>query len=170
MGIHYESLAQKEDFKFNGKDVGTIRALVPQDLAVVLAKAGGRIKDLFNSVDAIDIGSLNIKDADTLATQLMERAPKFLVHLASALPEMLADIIAVAADAPDDRDSIMAGMPLPMQLAYTTRLAELTFGDAEGFRLFVGNVLALVKTAEVLTNAKSSTTSIEAEKSALAAG
>lgn len=170
MGINFETLAQQETFTFNGKEIGTIRALVPQDLTVVLVKAGEQVKKLFEVGESMDVGSLDLKDREVLADQLLERGPKFLMGLATAMPELLADVIAVAANAPEDRDAIMGGMPLPIQLAYMTRLCELTFADAEGFRLFVGNVLALVNTAKVLTNAKSSTTYNEPEKSALAAG
>lgn len=170
MGINVSSLAVKEDFNYGGKNYGTIRAIVPQDLAVVLATFKGSISELFGAADSLDFKTLDVKDVDKLADQLTERGPQFLLSLARNVPGLLANIIAVCADDPDMAVEVEAGMPLPAQMAYLSKLAVISFGDVQGFKEFVGNVYALISAVEALTSAPTLKSAIEAAKSDSTAG
>ena len=145
---------------WKGQKVASVRALTPQDIAVILVKAGENIAGLFLAADDLDMGSLDLKNTELLADQLTARAPKVMLKIAQSAPDLIAQIIAQAADATEDPeavDSIMA-WPFPLQSRYLTQLAVHSFGDSEGFRMFLGEVSALVGAWSSLTSAKFSKT------------
>lgn len=172
MGINRDSLAFKEEFVFGDIHYGTIRAIVPQDIALLLTTFEGSFSEMFKGVESLDLKSLEVKDSNKLADQLIERGPKFLMALAQNVPNLLARLIAIAADddAEDVIDAIQAGMPMPVQFAYVTRLCELSFLNVRGFSEFVGNVSALIKTAEALTSAPTLKSAVAAEKNGSTVG
>lgn len=69
-----------------------------------------------------------------------------IAGLLQTFPLLAANIIAVACDEPDQLSSARR-LPLPKQTEALIEIARLTFEDAEGFKKFVGNVAAVLRSA-----------------------
>lgn len=69
-----------------------------------------------------------------------------IAGLLQTFPLLAANIIAVACDEPDQL-STARRLPLPKQTEALIEIARLTFEDAEGFKKFVGNVAAVLRSA-----------------------
>lgn len=153
MGINKTITATKRKILWKGEVAAEVRAISPHDLAVVLVRAGAELDGLFKAWDSMQKPEVNPRNgapfsAEEAADYLMQQAPQFIGQLAQHLPKMLADIIAVAADSPEDAQYIQENFPAPLQFDCLVAIAEETFVDPEGFKLFVGKVLALVQVAK----------------------
>ena len=158
MGINREFLTSKEAVYWNSIEVGSIRVLSAQDIALLMVKGGDLIAGLFLDFDKADLQKFITDDPDKLADMITEIAPRLLGGVALKAPDLVAMIIAIASDSEEieqDMVHIMANWPIALQLDYLSRLARMSFVDPEGFRVFVGNALALVSSIEVLTGAQS---------------
>lgn len=71
-----------------------------------------------------------------------------IAGLLQSFPLLAANIIAVACDEPDQLSNARR-LPLPKQTEALIEIARLTFEDAEGFKKFVGNVTAVLRSASV---------------------
>lgn len=67
-----------------------------------------------------------------------------ILALLQQFPLLAANIIAVACDEPTAWENAMQ-LPMPKQVDAILAIAKLTFEDAEGFKKFVGNVLAVMQ-------------------------
>jgi hypothetical protein len=74
---------------------------------------------------------------------------KIFQKIITMVPGLAAKIIAVASDAPEDADFIRANFVLPLQFEALAAIAQLTFIDSNGFKRFLGNVLALIESGNV---------------------
>lgn len=141
---------------WNGEEVAQVRGLSPNDLAIVLEREGEGLRDVLSAFDDLDVQ--DVKDKDQVAGALMQMGPQIVVHLAKAVPSLLASIIVVASDGNDDDvEYVEKNWPLALQFLALTDIAVLSFSGAEGFRTFVGNAFALVGLAKTLTGADKAT-------------
>lgn len=147
----------------DGEQVATLRGVTAEDLSLLLTVIGGNIDGLFNAAEEFDRGSLNIGDTDALSDQLMQRAPSIFAGIARNMPDVIHTIIAVAAMEDGDGLSVqeavdaVRGWPMPLQAEALKLVFVATFNSPDGFRLFVGNVKALVGSVRALTSAEQST-------------
>ena len=63
------------------------------------------------------------------------------------MPDFIAHVIAYAAHEPDQWQKVIH-LPAPVQVECLKKLAQLTFNDEAGFREFVGNVVAALRSAK----------------------
>lgn len=149
----------KTPVMWNGEEALSVRGLTPDDITKVLILEGENIADLFGTATAVDLSGVNTRDTEQLADWLMAKAPTLLMALANKSPTLLARILAVSAmegedDLEESAEYIRSNFTLPLQFEAAVRIAALTFAGPEGFRLFVGNVMALVETVAALTSVK----------------
>lgn len=158
MGISKSFKVAAQPVSWKGEEVATVRGLSPADVAAIVSEHGRDIFMAFNSADAFDF----IKDAknpdgsvdtEAVADRLLAEGPALVAKMMDVAPAMLAGIIAAAADEPEAADSVI-NWPMPLQFDALVKIAEETFAGPEGFRLFVGNVQALVASVAAMTNAK----------------
>ena len=140
------------DINWQGEVVATVRGLTPADLAAILVSVGEDLAGLFSLAEEVDGMKLEVKDAGRLADQLLEQWPKIVTAVGSHLPNVLAQLIANAADAPDEWEMVRDHYSFVLQFEALAEIAKLTFNDPEGFRRFVGNVLLLVDLGGTLTS------------------
>jgi len=156
----------------NDEQVATIRGITAEDLSLLLTVVGGNIEGMFSAADGLDVSSLNLKDTDALSEQIMDRAPGVIAGIAQHMPDLIHSIIAVATLEDGDGISISEAVdlvrqwPAPLQVEALKLVAVATFNTPEGFRLFVGNVKALVGSVRALTSAEQTSTPASAPSSA----
>lgn len=145
----------RDSVMWNGEEAATVRGLTPNDVAQLLADEGRGLHVMLEANEAFSFADIDLKNKEQIADRIMAEAPKLLVHLANNLPDFLAKLIAVAADGDDeDADFIRDNWSLPLQYEALRKIAVQTFSGPEGFRMFVGNVLALADTMRSLTGRK----------------
>jgi hypothetical protein len=144
--------AQTVDITWQGEVVASVRAISPADLTDLLITVGEDLAAVFNVVEEIDQLKLDTKKADKLADQLLQQWPKIVTAVGTHLPNVLAQIIARTADEPEMWEEVRDNYSFALQFEILVEVAKLTFNDPEGFRRFVGNVLALVDLSGSLTS------------------
>lgn len=162
----------KHDITWQGEVVATVRGLSPADVTAILVDVGEDIAALFNVQEELEQVKLQTKDASVLADQLLAQWPKIFVAISSHFPNVMAKLIARAADA-DDKDTWMMvrdEYSVVLQMDILAEIARLTFNDPEGFRRFVGNVLALVDLTGTLTSKNKKRPLTRAEPPSLGVG
>lgn len=148
--------------RWNGEEAAQVRGLSSNDIAVILEREGTDLRAVLDALDEADLSGVDVGNTDQVAGALARVGPGLVVELARRLPRFLATVIAVAADADDetieeDVQHISTDWPVPLQFLALTEIASLTFSGPEGFRAFVGNVLALGGLTKVLTGAGNNT-------------
>lgn len=151
MGINKSLALATASVEWNGEEAAKVRGLSPADIGTIIAVHGEDIFEAFLSLDEFD--SLRVGSVEDVADKLMADGPKIIGKMSTAMPRLIAFVIACAADAKDDVESIEP-WPLPLQFDCLVQIARLTFVGPEGFRVFVGNVQALVASIGAMTNAK----------------
>lgn len=145
------------------EEVATLRGITSEDLSLLLTVIGGNIDGLFSAAEEFDRGSLALGDTDALSEQLMDRAPAIFAGIARNMPDVIHTIIAVSAIEDGDGVTIADAVdmirqwPIPLQAEALKLVFVETFNSPEGFRLFVGNVKALVGSVRALTSVGPST-------------
>lgn len=143
---------------WNGEEVADVRGLSSNDIAVILEREGAGLRAVLDMLDEADLSGVDVTNQEQVAGAVMGIAPTMVVQLSRMLPAFLATVIAVAADGDDeDIDHIEKHWPVALQFLALSEIASLTFSGAEGFRAFVGNVLALGGLTKVLTGADKNT-------------
>ena len=140
------------DIKWQGEVVASVRGLSPADVAALLVSVGEDLAGLFSIAEEVDGMKLDVQNAEKLADQLMQSWPKIITSVGVHLPNLMAQLIARAADAPDEWEMVRDHYSFVLQFDILAEIAKLTLNEPEGFRRFVGNVLLLVDLAGTLTS------------------
>lgn len=156
MGINKSFATAQEKVMWGEEEAATVRGLTTTDLTNILIAEGKNIYALFEEFDSLrNTAGVDPRNTDQVADALMRNAPMLLAKIGEVAPTMLARVIAVAAD--DNTDEAMESIlrfPAPLQVDVLTRIARQTFIGPEGFRVFLGNVQALVAAFAGMTNAE----------------
>lgn len=140
------------DIRWQGEVVATVRGLSPADVTSILVSVGEDLAGLFNLAEDLDGMKLDVDNAEALADQLTQQWPKIVTSIGVHLPNLLAQLIARAADDADAWEMVRDHYSFVLQFDILAEIAKLTFNEPEGFRRFVGNVLLLVDLAGTLTS------------------
>lgn len=140
------------DIPWQGEVVATVRGLSPADVTAILVSVGEDLAGLFSLAEDIDAMKLDVSNADALADQFTQQWPKIVASIGTHLPNLLAQLIARAADDADAWEMVRDHYSFVLQFDILAEIAKLTFNEPEGFRRFVGNVLLLVDLAGTLTS------------------
>ena len=140
------------DIKWQGEVVASVRGLSPADVAALLVSVGEDLAGLFSVAEDVEGMKLDVHNAEKMADQLMQSWPKIVSSVGVHLPNLLAQLIARAADAPEEWEMVRDHYSFVLQFDILAEIAKLTFNEPEGFRRFVGNVLLLVDLAGTLTS------------------
>lgn len=140
------------DITWQGEVVASVRGLTPADVTAILVSVGEDLAGLFNLAEEVDGMKLELGNAEALADQLMSQWPKFVTAIGSHLPNVLAQLIANAADDADAWEMVRDHYSFVLQFEILAEVAKLTFNEPEAFRRFVGNALLLVDLGGTLTS------------------
>ena len=140
------------DVSWQGEVVATVRGLSPADVSAILVSVGEDLAALFSVVEDVEGIKISLDDKETLAEKLMTEWPKIIVSVSEHLPNVIAQLIARAADSPDDWEMVKEHYSFVLQFDILAEIAKLTFNEPAGFQRFVGNVLMLVDLSGTLTS------------------
>lgn len=154
MAINKEFFAPREAVKYNGIEVCDVRGITPDDLARIMVENAADVEQVFTMLERDDtLKDIAKDDPEAVMGAMKTHGKSFFNMLITKVPELIAKIIAVAADDPEGYDHIRKNFVLPVQLEAITTVAKLTFVDSNGFKAFLGNVLALAGKSDETTSA-----------------
>lgn len=143
---------RSETIECNGTPI-TVYGLSANGVAGLVLSQMGSIEQIFDIVEAhgvkspADLAKINIA---SVAQQLLAQAPGFI-----------AAVIAYAAREPQHADKVLH-IDAPTQVKLLRAVAQLTFVDEAGFREFVGNVVAALRSAKGVVPQPSNSASLDA--------
>lgn len=144
MALNKNFYAPTKTVKWNGEEVGTFNGISANDLALIMAEQTAQLELLVSTLEGdASVRKLDPKNSEEIGNFMQQNAGRLLSTLLSKLPELAASIIAVSAGEPDKADVVQT-WPVPLQMEVLTEIAVLTFQDYNGFKRFLGNVMALV--------------------------
>jgi hypothetical protein len=145
MAINKDFFAPRETIMFNGHTVCDVRGITPDDLARIMMENAADVEHVFEILERDDtLKGISKDDPESVSGALKTHGKALFGTLVTKVPELVAKIIAVAADDAASWEHVKKNFVLPLQLETLTTVAKLTFVDSNGFRAFVGNVLALL--------------------------
>lgn len=153
MGINKSLKQQTVPVMWGNEEAAVVRGLLPSDIADIIRLAGHRIHDILATLDELDI-TKNSGSAEEAADRLLDELPNAISRISVSVPELVALIIAYAADEADPStiDYIRDTWPVAVQADALASIARETFVDDEGFRRFVGNVVAVLQSGNALVS------------------
>lgn len=148
MSINNDFQVERKKIEWNGQFAAEVRGLTPQDIMRVIAENPVEADAVFEALeeDAREHLSDDSLSADQIAGALEAGASKSFGKVLTKAPGLVAKVIAVACDSPDQWEMVRDRFVVPLQFECAQEIARLTFIDPPGFRRFVGNVMALVGT------------------------
>ncbi len=117
----------------------TLHGLSANAIAGLILSQLSNIEEIFNIVEDAGVKSA----ADLANVNIAEVGQRLLVQM----PDFIAHVIAYAAHEPDQWQKVIH-LPAPVHVECLKKLAQLTFNDEAGFREFVGNVVAALRSAK----------------------
>lgn len=127
-----------EAVPYNDSEI-TLHGLSANAIAGLILSQLSNIEEIFNIVEGAGVKST----ADLANVNVAEVGQRLLVQM----PDFIAHVIAYAAHEPDQWQKVIH-LPAPVQVECLKKLAQLTFNDEAGFREFVGNVVAALRSAK----------------------
>ena len=127
-----------EAVPYNDSEI-TLHGLSANAIAGLILSQLSNIEEIFNIVEGAGVKSA----ADLANVNVAEVGQRLLVQM----PDFIAHVIAYAAHEPDQWQKVIH-LPAPVQVECLKKLAQLTFNDEAGFREFVGNVVAALRSAK----------------------
>lgn len=158
------------DVSWQGEVVATVRGLSPADVSAILVSVGEDLAALFSVVEDVEGLKINLDNKEALADKLMTEWPRIIVSVSEHLPNVIAQLIARAADSPDDWKMVKDHYSFVLQFDILAEVARLTFNEPAGFQRFVGNVLALADLGGTLTSGSAKRPSTRGVRPSSAAG
>lgn len=123
---------------YNDTDI-VLRGLSANDIAGLILSQMDCIEQVFDIVESQGVKST----ADLANVNIAEVGQRLMVQV----PGFIAAAIAYSANEPEYADKVLH-LPAPVQVEALRHIAELTFNDEAGFREFVGNVVAALRSAK----------------------
>lgn len=114
----------------NTEDISFLVQVHKADVDAVVAMMRGTIKDA--------------KTPDEIAAAVTKQGDETLLLAVQHFPLLIGNIIANAADEPEAWDNATK-LPAPVQLEALLAIVRHTFNDVDGFKKFVGNVTAVLR-------------------------
>lgn len=146
---------RKAVVEYNGTPI-TVYGLSTNDIAGLVLSQMDSIEQIFDIVESAgvkssaDLANVNVA---AVAQRLMTQVPGFIAH-----------VVAYAAREPEYADKVLH-IDAPTQIKLLKEIAQLTFNDEAGFREFVGNVVAALRSAKGVVPQNNSEASLVASDS-----
>ena len=115
-----------------------VYGLSANDIAGLLVSQMSHLEKIFDIAE--EAGIKSAADVPNVDFALLGQ------RLAVEIPGLIANVIAYAAHEPESVN-IALGLPAPVQAEAIKHIAQLTFVDEAGFREFLGNVVAALRSA-----------------------
>ncbi|MFC3724405.1 phage pre-tape measure protein [Neoaquamicrobium sediminum] len=119
------------DVELPGGDSFPVRGLSLPDITFLVSRHGDTMRTLFDRYSGDE--TIAISDLASVGTSILETAPT-----------LAAEIVAVAADEPDEMETIMR-LPFPVQVDALEKVGKLTFDTAGGPKKVVETVIRVFR-------------------------
>ena len=144
MALNKNFFVPTYELRLGDQVVGTLRGITSDDIARVMSENAADVESLMSSLERDKIlAKVDPTKDDELRQALADNSTKLFNMTISLVPDLIAKIIAVAMDAPDDSEFIRKNLNVALQLEAIVQIAKLTFVDQNGFKAFLGNVMGL---------------------------
>lgn len=124
---------QREEVTFMGGSL-SLRGLSLNDISALM----------FNYLDQLEHLFGMYSDEEQKETAMQESA-KFAVTIVRECPKMVAQLIILAGDEPQELFEIAERLPIPVQVEAIRKVFELTFLESGGAKKFVDGIVAVVR-------------------------
>ena len=122
----------REEVMFRGEPL-SFRGLSLNDFSTLMR---GHLADLNKLFDLYD-------NEETRETAIAQSA-KFAITIVQETPAMVAQLIVLASDSPQEEIEIAQQFPLPLQVECVRAIINLTFEEAGGAKKFLDSLMAMV--------------------------
>lgn len=139
------------DVVHGGEVVASVGPISPAIIAQLLVEAGEDLAATLQIADDIDAMRGEGSEPGEIADKLLQKWPSIVTVVGTHLPGFISKVIAHCAGEPEQWKMVEEDYSLVLQFDILVEIAKITFVDPEGFRRFVGNVLALVDLSRRLT-------------------
>lgn len=144
MSLNVDFQVERKKVNWNGQEVAEVRGLTPNDIVRVIAENPEQADTVLSAIERGGFKPSADDSADDIAASLQKGAAESFGMIVSKCPDIVAKVIAVACDAPDQWEIVRDRHVVPLQFELAQEIARLTFVDPPAFRRFVGNVMALI--------------------------
>ncbi len=149
MSINTNFYTEKTKIAWQGQEVCEVRGLTPNDLAQAMAENAGDMETLIRMAEGNkDFSGIESDDPDAIQAAIAKHNQKLFTSVIASVPNLVAKLIALACDSPDQWGLVKEKYVLPLQFDIVREVAVLTFVDGEGFNKFLGNVMTLAGSAK----------------------
>jgi len=125
---------ERVEWGSNGKVGFDVRGLSVQDITILFTTHGASVDKIFSFIEGAHQGDDGF-DVKEFGADLIIKAP-----------QVVAQMIALAADMPDQ--AVAARMPLPVQIRALEQIYKLTIEETGGLTDFLALVLRLIQSAK----------------------
>ena len=150
MGINKDFYEPRYQIAWQNQNVCDVRGVTPTDIARIVSENAADMETLVTTFERDKmLTSIDIGNDEQLSNALAENTTKLFSTLITTVPDLMVKIIAVAAECADDEEAVevIRKFVMPLQFEILTQIAKLTFVDQNGFKDFLGKVMALVGVA-----------------------
>lgn len=146
MGINKNFYLPRRKITWDGQEVCEVHGLAPADIAAVMQENAAdleRIVESWQKDKALASIAADPTASEQIAAKINENAAVLFGSLISLVPNLAAKLIALAADEEDAWEHVRDNYVVPLQFDILCEIAQMTFVNQDGFKKFLGNVLAL---------------------------
>ena len=129
-----------------GKTVLSVRGLSLDDISFLVSVHKEDVDAIVETFRSKVVGKTDDVSPDTIDAAVRENGDELITAFLQQFPLVAANVISLACDEPEAWKNAQR-LPLPVQVEALLSIAKLTFEDAEGFKKFVGNVIAVLRSA-----------------------
>lgn len=145
MAINKDFFVARTPVEWNGKVVCDVRGLTPNDITQAMVENASDMEVLMETFEKDSIlGKVDVRNDAELSAALADNTTRMFTTLMSSVPDLAAKLIALASDDADSWKFVRDNFVMPLQFNILTEVAKLTFVDTNGFKAFLGNVMALI--------------------------
>lgn len=145
MSINKKFFTPRREIQWDGIVVCDVKGVTPNDIARTLAENAADLETLmeaWKTDDAMRVLALT-PEAEDVSKFIADNSTTIFTKMIGLVPNLCAKIIAIAAGDADEWEHVRDEYTLPLQFDILTTIAELTFINQDGFKKFLGNVMAL---------------------------
>lgn len=124
----------RSEVMFRGESL-SFRGLSLNDFSALMRNHMAELSTLFDMYD-------NAETRDTAISQ----SANFAIKIVKEAPEMVAQLIVLASDSPQDDLKIAKQFPLPLQVECVRCIINVTFEEAGGAKKFLDSLMGMVTT------------------------
>jgi hypothetical protein len=144
MSLNTNFYIQKKPIVWQGQDVCEVRGITPNDLAQAMTENAADMEAVVLLLEKDkDLANTGDMGPDAIQAMIESNTKRLFTSVLTSAPNLVAKLIAIACDSPDQWEFVKANYVLPLQFEIIREVAMLTFVDGEGFKAFLGNVMAL---------------------------